>query len=638
MGFIADTYSVDLTTPVMTDAYHFTTPYAYWLEGRAENDSVFYMFGRKEALGGGFSIAGGLEGVIDVVKRWQKHGFTESDFKFLRSKKTLSGEQFYPEEFLEYLSNMKFKLQIDAAPEGTAFFPQEPVLRVKGSLIQVKMLESVALCLINGHSGYMTQGARQALAVEEELSNGSPQGAASVQGLRRGPAFGAALESSRSLEAGGYKSSSTGMAAKLYGQTFAGTMDHAWIMTHAHELGDLSMKELFKLKDTDKKRALQEALSKDAFRSFAFAHPESGILLVDTYDPIQGLENAITVIKELRELGLGQNYGVRFDSGNLTEYSKVALRRFAEEGFIDGLDPKSVSSLSDEDLLQLSDKCSVFCAAADGINEYSAQEMREGGAYYKSWGIGTAGSHVSPLGLVYKAASVFLDVIKKDQKVDAKDRTPVMKIASNAPVKSSNPGNINSRRYYNDNGMLNHVVIYDEDLGLDKNGKKVNLRDFNEVARGINAHPSRDILVPIFDKNGAYVYSKEPPQKESFPGSGRMVTDLSAINDFVQSQLDTLPKNIKQISRSSDDVIKERLLAAFNKAKSNGKSRVQVDLKTLEDRLPSDIGHIPIYLDNNLYVQRLACEKKHLNHSNKLMGIKSYNERFENSQGKPVVK
>ncbi len=115
---------------------------------------------------------------------------------------------------------MEFKLKIEALPEGEVFFPQEPVLRVSGPIAQVKMLESVALGLINGHSGYMTQGAHQASVVEEELDNGSPRGQVSAQGMRRGPGLGAMIESSRSLGAGGYKSSSTGTAAKMFGAAF----------------------------------------------------------------------------------------------------------------------------------------------------------------------------------------------------------------------------------------------------------------------------------------------------------------------------------------------------------------------------------------------------------------------------------
>ncbi len=352
-GFVAQIYPKEMTTPVMTDKYHFTTAYAYFREGRADNPSTFYMFGRKEALNGGYSVAMGLEGVIDIVKRWQQYGFLDSDIEYLRSQKTPSGKQLFSEDFLDYLKNAEFKLKIDAAPEGTVFFPQEPVLRVSGPIAQVKMLESVALGLINGHSGYATQGARQTAVLEEELENGSPKGSASVQGLRRGPSLGAALEASRSLGAGGYTSSSTGTAAKEFAQVFAGTMDHAWVMTHENEVGNLTMAELFKLEAEGRMDELHDALKKDAFRSFAMTFPESGILLVDTYDPLQGLENAITVIKELHAMGMGKGYGVRFDSGDIVKYSKIALRRFAEEGFVDGLDPKDVAAMSDAQLLKM---------------------------------------------------------------------------------------------------------------------------------------------------------------------------------------------------------------------------------------------------------------------------------------------
>src|SRR5262249_17072402 len=131
---------------------------------------------------------------------------------------------------------------------------------------------------------------------------------------------------------GGYKSTSTGRAAEMMGAQFAGTMDHAWVQTHDFQLNrdGPTMRELFQMEKEGRIEELQEALSKDAFRSYAFTNRNAGILLTDTYDTIEGIEDAITVIKELRELGLGQNYGMRFDSGDIVEYSKIALRRMAE--------------------------------------------------------------------------------------------------------------------------------------------------------------------------------------------------------------------------------------------------------------------------------------------------------------------
>jgi nicotinate phosphoribosyltransferase len=627
MGFIADNYGVEQTTPLMTDKYHFTTAYAYWLEGRADNPSVFYMFGRKEALGGGYTVAGGLEGVIDIVKRWQEHGFSEQDIAFIRSQKTPSGKQQFPDEFIDYLKNMKFNLKIDAAPEGAVFFPQEPVIRVEGPIAQVKMLESVALGLVNGHSGYMTHAARQSDVVEKELDNGSPKGAASVQGLRRGPSLGAAIEASRSLGAGGYTSSSTGTAAKQFGQVFAGTMDHAWVMTHEKEMGDVPLAEMIRLRDEGHTAELQQALKKDAFRSFVMAHPESGILLVDTYDPLQGLEHAITVIKELREQGLGKQYGVRFDSGDIVKYSKIALRRFAEEGFVEGLTRDDVQKMDDAELLKHAHNATVFCAAADGIDEHSAKEMRDAGAFFKSWGVGTAGSHVAPLGLVYKAASVYMDVLGDKEMPEGAAMTPVMKVAAHAPVKSSNPGRINSRRFYSEDGKLSHVVLYDEALGLDANGTATNLRNFQDSRSGVSAGDGKDLLVPVFDAKGKYVYN-EPPQKESFPGSGKMVTDLAAMAKSVKSQLNTLPEGVRIVARPRDEVLQKKLLAAFKTAEKSGQGALSIDVAALKASLPPEVEHIPVFLDQKLFEQRMECEQRHLAHSNR-QGVGEYKERFE---------
>lgn len=628
MGFIADTYDVDQTTPLLTDKYHFTTAYGYWLEGRADNPSTFYMFGRKEAAGAGYSIAGGLEGLIDIVQRWQTFGFTEDDLNFLRSQKRPSGKPVFPEAFIQYLSEMEFRLKIEALPEGEVFFPQEPVLRVSGPIAQVKMLESVALGIINGHSGYMTQGAHQASVVEEELENGSPRGQASAQGMRRGPGLGAMLESSRSLGAGGYKSSSTGTAAKMFAQPFAGTMDHAWVMTHGAEIGKAPMTDLFRLSDEGKLRELRWALKEDAFRSFAFAHPESGILLVDTYDPIQGMENAIQVIKELHAQGLGANYGIRFDSGDIVAYSKIALRRFAEEGFIDGIDPANVNGMSHEELLKHAEKSKVFVSAADGIDEYSAQEMRAAGAFFKSWGIGTAGSHVPPLGLVYKASSVYMDVLEGEDIPADIQKTPVMKVASNAPVKSSNPGVINSRRFYGADGKLSHVVVYDQTLGLDPAGEMINLRDFKDVKTSPANLISRDSLVAVFDENGQLVMPA-PAQKETHPGSGKFTTDLAALEKRIKTQLDTLPDNVRQVRRPRAEVLKEKLVAAFNAAKKAGQSLLNLDIAAIENSLPPEPGRIPVYLDRKLFDQRAAVEQRHLGHASGGAGVGEYKERFD---------
>ena len=391
MGFINDIYDNNQTSPLVTDKYHLTTAYGYWLEGRADNISTFYMFNRSGGIANEYSVVAGLDGIVDVLKRWQEYGFLPDDIKYLRAT------QNFPEEFLLYLKSLKFKLQIDALPEGTLFFPQEPVIRVQGPLVQAKLFESIALCIMNGHSAYATHAVKMTEAIQQPLPNGSPIGFASIQGLRRGPSLGAAIESSRSLFLGGYANTSTGIAAQMFAIPFVGTMDHAWVMTHDKEIADLTCEQLQQLKQDGKDVEYRKLLKSDAFRSFALAFPNNAILLVDTYDPIQGLENAIIVIKELRQLGHGKNYGIRFDSGDITNYSKLALRRFAQEGFVTGISKTQADKLDDAALLKFSENCIVFCAASDGIDEHKALSMRKNGAFIKFWGIGTAASHAPPM-------------------------------------------------------------------------------------------------------------------------------------------------------------------------------------------------------------------------------------------------
>lgn len=627
MGYLADIYPKEQTSPAMTDRYHFTTGYSYWLEGRADNLAVLYVFGRREAEGGGYTVAMGLEGIIDIVKRWQDHGLTNEDQEWLRA-------EGFPEGYIDYLRRAKFKLEIDAAPEGTLFFPQEPTVRIMGPIVQAKILESASLCIENGQSAYGTHGTRMAEVLEADMESSAPKGSASVQGLRRGPALGAALESPRALVAGGYKSTSTGRAAEISGIKFAGTMDHAWVQSHEWQLASITMKELFKMQDEGHIAELQEALSKDSFRSYAFSNPDNGVFLTDTYDTVQGIEDAITVIKELRELGFGKNYGMRFDSGDLCAFSKTALRRLAErnEGgnLLDALpDGVDVSTLSHRELLAYAEQSSdaPFCVASDGIDVYSVQEMRRDGAYIKSWGVGTAGSHVAPLGLVQKLSAFYMKPLNGGPMPEGEDMTPLMKIVSASPQKSSNPGIINSRRYYGVDGKLSYIVIYDEKLGLDPDRQMVNLRDFSDKCVNDGGVRHEDILKPVFDSDGRYVY-QEPPKKAAYPGSSRMVTDLDQITRKVKEGLDTLPDDVRRIERPRKDVLAEILVKAFENADKAGSETLTLTMADIESRLPSPQAHIPVYLDALLFEKRMACEKKHVQKIAP-QSVGAYTERFE---------
>ncbi len=639
MGYLADNFAIDKTTPVATDAYHATTSLGYWNEGRHKNHAVSYMFARKEPFNGGYTVAAGLEGAIDILKRWQEHGFSESDVAWLKAQKRPSGERKYPDAFIDEIKTWDWKLKIDAVPEGSLVFPQEPVMRVEGPIAQVKWFESVALGIMNKQQAYATHAARLADVASKDLPNGAPKARASVQGMRRDE-FASSIAASRGLALGGYASTSTGNASKALGLPWVGTMDHAWVMTHRAEIGSVSLKELFEMRDEGRIDELQDALAGDAFRSYVFSHPENGVLLLDSYNSEQGLEKAIIVFKEMRELaqerpelnlGVNGTYGIRFDSGDLTAYSKLALRRLAEEGFVEGVTPEQVSGMSDAELLPYGAKSKIFNAPADGLDEYTVQEMREAGCWMTSIGVGTAGSHVAPTGNVYKAACVEMDV-RRDPNVRG-EMTPVSKIVSSAPAKSSNPGFINSRRFYDESGKLSHIVIYDDALGLDPENRMVNMRDFkDEKTNPMVAEQGQNSLVPVFNADGRYVY-QEPAKKETFPGSGYFVTDLFKLADTVAHNLNTLPEAVRRVVRNPEDVLKSLLAKAFHAAAKEGKSELSVDIATIKAQLPPEVQHIPIYLDHKLYEQRRAVETRHNIQASG--GVDVYVERFDGGNDGP---
>ncbi len=640
MGYLAQTYSQEQTSPSITDRYHFTTGFGYWLEGRFMNKAVANIFARKGAEGGEYIVEAGIEAIIDTVKRWKDFGMSAEDKAWLE-------ESGYPKDYINYVHKMLINdppIQIDVSKKRV-FFSQEPAVRLVGPIGLIKMLESVNLCHENGQNAYATHGARMNTVLTEEVESGAPKGVASTQGLRRGPSLGAALEASRGLSFGGYPSTSTGRAAEMYGIPFAGTMDHAWVQTHTYQLnkteGAATMRDLFIMEKEGRFDDLRAALKDDAFRSYAYSNREKGILLADTYDTPEGIDDAITVIEELRSAGQefgeptwGSGYGMRFDSGDLTAFSKMALRRIVERDrnglLLDALpDEADTSKLSDKDLLGIAEKSSAapFCAASDGITVYAVQKMRAEGAFIKFWGVGTAGSHPPPLGMVQKISAMDMEVRLWDATPDDAVLTPTMKINRAAPAKSSNPGLINSRRFYGDDGKISHIVIYDENLGIDPDGQMVNLRDFSDQLVNPGGARSEDLLEPVFDKNGKYVYV-EPPQKPIHPGSPFMITDLGQMPTRIQAELNELPDGVREIKRPREDVLRDVLMAQFSVAEKGGDAKLELDVAAIQAQLPTPQEQMPIYLDMNLFKQRHECEARHGITTNN-DGVGDFTERFE---------
>jgi nicotinate phosphoribosyltransferase len=333
---------------LVTDFYEITMAYGYWKSGMAETEAVFHLSFRENPFGGGFTIACGLGCVLEYLTAF---GFDPSDLEYLSGIRDRKGRAMLEPEFLRYLGDLKLTCTIDAIPEGTAVFPQEPLLRIRGPLLQCQILESALLNMINFQSLIATKAARVVLA-----AGGDP---VLEFGLRRAQGFDGALSASRAAYIGGCAATSNVLAGKLLGIPVAGTHSHSWVMAFDSE--------------------------EEAFRQYGRVLPDNCIFLVDTYQTLQGVRNAAQVAGELRGRG-SEMVGIRLDSGDLARLSQEARAILDESGF-----PKAQIVASNE------------------LDEYIIESLKHQGAKIDLWGVGTklATAFDQPaLGGVYKLSAL----------------------------------------------------------------------------------------------------------------------------------------------------------------------------------------------------------------------------------------
>ena len=350
---------------MLCDFYQLTMGNGYYNTRHADRIAYFDVFFRKVPDGGGYAVCAGLEQVINYI---QGLHFTDDDIQYLRGKKIFS------EGFLEYLRDFKFTGDIWAVPEGTPVFPSEPLLTVRAPAIQAQLIETMLLLLINHQSLIATKANRIVRAAQGR--------AISEFGSRRAQGASGAVLGARAAYIGGCAGTACVIADELYGVPATGTMAHSWVQMFDSEL--------------------------EAFRAYAEIYPDSCLLLVDTYDTLRGVKNAITVFKEMREKGLKPK-GIRLDSGDLAYLSKKAREMLDEAGFEDAM---------------------IF--ASGDLDEYTIQSLKLQGARIDCYGVGTKliTSHSNPsLGGVYKICEVEENGVM----------TPKMKISDN-PAKVTNPG------------------------------------------------------------------------------------------------------------------------------------------------------------------------------------------------------
>lgn len=352
---------------MLVDFYELTMAHGYFENGMENQIAYFDMFFRRVPDEGGFAIMAGLEQLITYLKNLK---FTPEDLEYLRQK------HLFSEAFLTYLENFEFACDIYAIPEGTPIFPNEPILTVRGPIIQAQFIETMVLLCINHQSLIATKANRIVRAAE-----GRP---VMEFGSRRAQGADGAILGARASYIGGCIGTACTISDRDFSVPALGTMAHSWVQTFDTEF--------------------------EAFKRYAELYPENCILLVDTYNTLkQGVPNAIKVFKEILIPKGYRPGGIRIDSGDAAYLSKKARKLLDEAGLPD---------------------CKILIS--NSLDEYIIKDLLMQKAPIDSFGVGERliTSKAEPVfGGVYKIVAVE----KEGQMI------PKIKISNNIE-KITNPG------------------------------------------------------------------------------------------------------------------------------------------------------------------------------------------------------
>lgn len=433
---------------LLADLYELTMAYGYWKLGRADEEAVFHLYFRANAFEGGYTVAAGLAYVCDYLAGLS---LNEGDASYLRGLLGADGKPLFESEFIDHLCSMSFCLNVDAVPEGTVVFPQQPLVRVSGPIMQCQLIESALLNMINFQSLVATKAAR---ICSIATTNGEPDQVLEF-GLRRAQGVDGALAASRASYIGGCGATSNVLAGKLFDIPVRGTHAHSWIMSFDNEL--------------------------QAFDAYARVMPNNCVFLVDTYDTLTGVHNACEVGRRLREQGR-EMLGIRLDSGDLAYLSVQARKILDEAGF-----PNAVIVASNE------------------LDEHIIASLKDQGATIAVWGVGTklSTAYDQPaLGGVYKLSAIRKTGAAWQYKVKVSEQT----------TKVSTPGVLQIRRYIDDDQFVADMT-YEQGIGVPKSPLIVDPSDHTHRKRVADKAPFEELLVPVM-RDGKLVY-KCPPLKIS---------------------------------------------------------------------------------------------------------------------------
>ena len=330
-----------LSSPLLTDLYQLTMLQAYFARGMQET-AVFELFSRKLPAGRNFLVAAGLEQALDFIEGFR---FSEEEIDWI------AGSGLFRPDFAGQLAKLRFTGDVHALPEGTLFFPNEPVLRVTAPIAQAQILETRVLNLVHFETVVASKAARSVLV--------APGKSLIDFGLRRAHGAEAGLLAARASYLAGFAGSSTTLAAPRFGIPVFGTMAHSFVQAHDSE--------------------------QEAFAHFAEVFPRNAVLLIDTYDTVEGARKAVAV---------GRTHpvkGVRLDSGDLGALAREVRAVLDAGGLKDAI---------------------IF--ASGSLDEERVAELVASGAPIDSYGIGTS--------LVTSADHPYLDAVYKLQEYAGRAR------------------------------------------------------------------------------------------------------------------------------------------------------------------------------------------------------------------------
>jgi nicotinate phosphoribosyltransferase len=306
---------------LLTDLYQLSMLNGYLQHGM-DDVAVFEFFVRRLPKKRNFLIAAGLEPALEFLEGFR---FTPDELEWMASTERFNSE------FIEYLAELRFTGNVDAMPEGTVFFADEPILRVVAPLPQAQIIESRLINILHVHTLIASKAVRCVIAAPDKLLVDF--------GMRRAHGAEAAMAAARASYVAGFAGTATVLAEKEFGIRSFGTMAHSFVQAHDSE--------------------------SEAFYDFARSQPRNTVLLIDTYDTEAAAHKVVELKPRLAELGIPIK-GVRLDSGDLNELSR-RVRAILDEGGCE--------------------ETGIFCSG--NLDEHSVLELLTEGAPVDGFGIGT---------------------------------------------------------------------------------------------------------------------------------------------------------------------------------------------------------------------------------------------------------